>query len=363
VWYNMYFSGEIGVYEESIWTHAMGGGRINFHPIYVSGTQGKMDSILERHVSLFRGGLMRGNARIRLLDLIVKAPLDCSVAVVFGQACAMNWAGPAYKDTGLRVAEDLWRAGYPADLIPDNEIRTGALKVGKDGYIWYGPQRYQAVLLYHPEFEQPEKAEFWRAAAGGKTRLYRVGEWKLDFEGRPLQRDTVLPDAMTPLPNGESAVAELVTCLNELKVAQQTPSTNTMLESWAKNRCAPPPTGQCRLLDGTQILLAGAKQVTGDPIQTSFDVGGRPVNVDAVGVVGIRLTSAGRLDAFAAGGLKRLEAGDLKIELPERVDVAFWHDEQGSTHGVLLGWHGPVPKALVSLTDDWLRIELPKPLE
>lgn len=306
---------------------------------------------------------MRGNSRIRLLDFIAKAPLDCPVAVVFGHACAMNWAGPAYSDTGLKVAEDLWRAGYPADLIPCSEIGKRGLRVGDDGYISYGPQRYQAVLLYHPEFERPDKVEFWREAAAGKTRLYRVGEWKRDFEGRPLEKETVLPEAMTPLPDGASAVTEILECLKRLEVAPQTPATNTMAESWAKNRCAPPPTGRCRMLDGTQILLGGAREVTGDPIQTSFDIGGIRVNVDAVGVVGIRLTSEGGLDAFAAGGLKRLEAGSFKFELPERVDVAFWHDQQGSTRGVLQGRHGPVPKALTSLTDHWFRVRLPKPLD
>ena len=78
---------------------------------------------------------MAGESRIRLLQLITRAPIDCPVAVIFGHACAMNWAGPAYDDVGLAVTDALWQAGYYADLIPTSEIESGALKIADDGTL------------------------------------------------------------------------------------------------------------------------------------------------------------------------------------------------------------------------------------
>lgn len=362
VWYNMFYAPEYPAYAESVWAHALGGGRISYHPLYPAGSHGQDRDFYESHVGLLRGGLMRGDCRIRLLNFIVKSPLDCPAAVIFGHPCAMNWAGPAYDDVGMEVADGLWRAGYPADLIPSSEIGGEALRVGDDGSIWYGPQRYQAVVLYHPEFERRESAGFWGKAARGKTTLARVGDWTRDFDGRPLDERTSLPASMTALPDGPTALAHVVARLKELGVAPQTPA-NRKMDMFGGKCFAPPPGGRCRLIDGTEILLSGADEVAGDPIQTTFDVAGTPVAVDAVGVVGVRLSSDGRLDALAAGGLKRIEAADLKIELAERVDVALWRDGQGKWQGVLQGCDGPVPAPLTALTDDWLRLGLPTPLD
>jgi len=48
-------------------------------------------------------------------------------------------------------------------LIPSSEIGDPALRVGKDGYIWYGKQRYEAVALHQPEFENAATAEFFQS--------------------------------------------------------------------------------------------------------------------------------------------------------------------------------------------------------
>ena len=111
----------------------------------------------------------------------------------------LNPYGAAYDDTGIEVTDQLWRAGFPADLIPSSEIREGALKVGDDGYVTYGPQRYHALILYHPEFERPEAAEFFQQAARGKTVLYRVGDWTTDFEGNALDGAAALPQRFSAM--------------------------------------------------------------------------------------------------------------------------------------------------------------------
>ena len=87
------------------------------------------------------------------------------------------------------MCDKLWAEGYYTDLIPSSEIANGSLKIAEDGQIQYGPQRYAAVVLYHPDGERPEIAEFFRKAANqGKTSLWRVGDWKMDFEGKPFSR-------------------------------------------------------------------------------------------------------------------------------------------------------------------------------
>ena len=358
VWYNMYYSTNVADYEKGIWAHALGGGRIDFHPVYpLRGKHGRY----ARYEALLRGGLMRGDCRIRLLNFISKSPLDCPVAVVFGHACAMNWAGPAYDDVGIGVTDGLWRAGFPADLIPTSEIGGKALRVGDDGCVQYGPQRYAAVVLYHPEFERPETAAFWQKAGRGKSALYRVGDWTTTFDGEAFNGNAALPLQMAAVPDAASCVAAVVARLRELRVPPQTPATGTMTR-FRRRSSSPAAKGRCRLIDGTEIVLSGARQVSGDPIQTTLEVRGRQVKVDGVGVVAVRLSQDGSLEALAAGGLRRFEVGPFRIVLDRPADVALWRDERGKLQGILQDWTGPVPPALTAITGNWLRLAVPTPL-
>jgi hypothetical protein len=284
--------------------------------------------------------------------------------VVFGQSCAMNWAGPAYDDVGLALSDALWRAGYPADLIPATEIGAGSLAVDADGYVRYGPQQYRGVVLYHPQFEGPVTAEFFRKAAKGKSRLYRIGAWTQDFDGKPFDGPTSLPRKMNALADPTACAAQVVQDLKASGVAPQAPATRTLNCSYTDLRTvAPPAEGECRLLDGTHILVSGARAASGDPVQRTVHVDGHPIAVDAVGMVAIRLGKRGRLEALAAGGLKSLSAAGFKLELPDRVDLALWRDSRGRFHGALQGWTGTIPPSLQKLTDDWLRLSVPVPLE
>jgi hypothetical protein len=308
-----------------------------------------------------RGGLMRGDCRVRLLNFITRSALDCPVAVVFGQPCAMNWAGPAYDDVGLRLSDALWQAGYPADLIPSTEIWSGALSVSADGYVQYGQQRYHSVVLYHPDLDRPVTAELFRKAAGGTTALYRIGDWQRDYDGKPFDGAHALPGDMLGVADVQSAVTRIVQQLEASGVARQTPANRT-LGFLGCSSVAPPAKGESRLLDGTHVVVSGAEAAAGDAIQRTISIAGHDVAVDAIGLVAIRLDKQGHVNALAAGGLKSLSAGDLQIELAERVDLALWRDSQGRIHGVLQDWPGPVPAALTKLTDAWQRLAVPVPL-
>jgi hypothetical protein len=355
LWYNMYYASGVAAYEKDIWTHALGGGRLNFLAVPVK--ENKEMSVTH----LLGGELMRGDARIRLLNFISKTPLDCPVAVIFGHACAMNWAGPAYDDVGIGVTDRLWAAGYPADLIPSSEIENGSLKNADDGTIQYGPQRYAAAVLYHPEFENPATAAFFQRAAAGKTALVRVGDWTKDFEGRPFDGAAALPDSTAALPDAESCATAVIRDLRTAGIAVQTLNTE-LLAGFHRQSMAPGAHGRSRLVDGTQIVISGVKRASGDPIQTVLDVKGHKVEVDAIGIAAVRLTDEGAFAALAAGGLKRFRTADVTIELPERADLALWRDEQGRLQGVLQDWNGPVPSVLAELTADWLRLAVPAPL-
>lgn len=360
VWYNMYYATDVPDYQAELWANALAGGRIDYHGLWPVDL--KVTSKVERYRALLRGGLMRGDCRVRLLNFITRSPLDCPVAVVFGHPGAMNWAGSAYEDVGLKLTDALWRAGYPADLIPTTEIWTDSLKVSEDGYIQYGPQRYRSVVLYHPDLDKAVTAEFFRKAAKGKTSLYRMGEWTRDYEGKQFDGSASLPREMTVMTDTKVAVDRIIKQLIAAGVKPQPRAERTV--GFADCRTPAPPTkGQSRLLDGTHIVVSGAQDAAGDPIKRTINVDGHDVSVDAVGLFAIRTDRQGRVEALAAGGLKTLKAGEFSIELPERVDVALWRDNDGKFHGVLQDCSGEVPASLRKLTDDWQRLAVPVPLE
>jgi len=356
VWINMYYSANRADYDKALWAHALGGGRINYHPVYPAPQQKGRNWAYD---SLLRGGLMRGECRVRLLNFITKAPLDCPVAVVFGHACAMNWAGPHYADVGMALTDALWRAGFPTDLIPSSDI--ACLKLSDDGFVQYGPQRYAAVVLYQPEFEPPATAAFFQRAAAGKSALFRLGNWAAGPDGKPFDGNAALPKAMAALADAASCAKAVLTLLKERSITPQTGATERMV-GFGYGMSAPPAAGRCRLIDGTAILLAGAKDVSGDPIQESFEISGHKVAVDAIGVMGIRLAADGSVEALAAGGLKRIEVGAFKLALDPPADIALWRDAAGKWHGVLQDWAGPIPPGLSAFTADWLLLSVPSPL-
>ncbi len=359
LWVNMYYERTLEAYREDLWRHALGGGRMNFHPIYPYSTDVSPDHLT---ISLLGDNLLAADCRIRLLNFISSEPIDCPVAVVFGHPAALNWAGPGLAETGLAITDRLWADGFYADLIPSSEIAAGNLKLAQDGSIQYGAQRYSAVVLYNPQYERPAVAEFFsRAAAAGKTTLYHVGEWTMDFEGRPFDGHRALPEAMRAMTDADTCAGAVIAQLQAVGTARQTPCTKRGAVGFAGSMM-PRPSGQCRLLDGTVILASGENNVLGDPILKTINVNGHDVTFDAVGVAAVRFDSSGQIAAMAAGGLKMFICRDMRIELPQRTDMALWRNRQGQWQGVLQSHSGPVPDALTRLTTNWSRLQLPVPL-
>ncbi|MCE9609058.1 MAG: hypothetical protein K8R23_02405 [Chthoniobacter sp.] len=355
LWYNMYYAGSVKPYEEDLWRHALGGGRMNFHPLWPSPAETLTTSLLS-----VGGALLRADSRIRLLNYISTAPIDCPVAVVFSHPRVANWAGPGLGDAGVSVCDSLWKDGYYADLIPSSEIAAGALKLAADGRIQYGRQTYAAVVFYQPQYERPSAGEFFRkAAATGKTALYRIGDWTMDFDGNAVDVQTALPKEMK-VADAAACVRDILAQLKASGIEPQTPCT---MRGGFVGSMMPKPSGQCRLLDGTVILASGEKDVLGDPIQKTLNVDGHEFAFDAVGVAAVRLEKEGKLEALAAGGLKRFAVGNTKIELPQRIDVALWKDTKGVWQGVLQDYEGEVPADLAALCKHWTRLQVPEPMK
>ena len=357
IWYNMFYSSEKSDYEKAVWSFALAGGRINYHPIYPA-----KDRKVNMHLSLLQGELMQAESRVRMLNFITKSPLDCPVAVVFGHSCTMNWAGPAYDDVGMKLVESLWKAGIPTDLIPSTEIGNKSLVIDQEGYIRYGKQKYTAVILYHPEFERSTTADFFIQAAQGQTKLFRVGNWTKDFNATHFDGDKILPVSMVQVNDIEQVLVQIKTDLKNRKIELQTPAVESAPEKFGHPFVSPPTTGFCRLIDGTYIQVAGTNTVSGDPIRSTVKVQGYPVTFDATGLAAVRLDHDGQPEAIVAGGMKSFRAGNMKINLDRRIDLALLKDKQGEWEGVVQDFEGEIPEQLLSLTKKWVKISKPSPL-
>jgi hypothetical protein len=353
-WVNMFYASSVAEYEQALWNHAMGGGRINYHPLYP--TPGAL--ALESTAALLRGDLMRGEATLRLLTLITQAPLNCPVAVIFGHAAAMNWVAPYYNDVGLGLTDKLWQQGYPADLIPSHEIGSGALKLDPEGWLVYGSQRYHAAIVYQPQFESAATASFLARAAQGKTALWLMGEWTRDAAARSLELN--LPGEIQRSTGSAIAIAQVIDLLRSRSVRAQTPA--SALIGWDKKTAAPPRNGTIELTDGTTVLLSGRERVSGDPIHFDGVLSGRSVSAKASGLLAVRFGSDGKLAALAAGGLTHFNSGKVDITLANPVDLALWTDEHGQYRGLVQDLQGELPQALAAFSTNWLRIQSPPPV-
>ena len=76
----------------------------------------------------------------------------------------------------------------------------------------------------------------------------------------------------------------------------------------------------------------------------------------------MRLDRSGRVEALAAGGVKKFVSHDLPLELAARADLALWRDSRGQWQGVLQGYTGAVPGELTRVTTNWTRLRFPEPL-
>jgi hypothetical protein len=209
------------------------------------------------------------------------------------------------------------------------------LKLGADGSAVFGTQRYRALVFVNPDYEKPTTFAFLRRVAASKTALFLRGQAETGWDGRPLPRsETSIPNAhANPTP---SLVAEF-------------------LWNWHSPRDKQP-SDLAKLTDGTCILARGEKNPAGDEIREDFTCGQTEIHVEATGVFGIRIGPAGELQALAASGLRRIDAGNFHLNLPEPTDLALWRTGN-ELHGVVQG-AAIIPAELLQITRDWSRLDL-----
>jgi hypothetical protein len=259
------------------------------------------------------------------------------------------------------LVDSLWCQGIPTDLIPSSEIGNKSLYVDKEGWICYGAQRYSAVILYHPEFEKSTTADFFKEATEGKTILFRMGDWTKDFNGKDFDGNRALPKRMIESFENKHVIMAVKDHLEQQNFKYQTPAIPRSAISFDHSGITPQTTGYCRLVDGTVIHIAGTEDVSGDPIQTEFEIKGCKVLFDASGVTAVRLNENDQVQALVAGGLKSFKTGNFEIYLDQRVDIALWITKKGKWEGAIQGWSEKVPPQLLSITKDWVFLNVPVP--
>lgn len=349
VWYNMYY--QKGDLAEQMWSSVLAGGRI----CYLS------------YPLLFDSKLMRAENRIRLLNYITESQLDSPVAVIFGHTSTMNWGREYYDDVGMELIDSLWHRGYPADLIPTSEIDNGSLYIDKNGNICYGSQKYEAVVLYHPEFEKNTTFEFFNKAIKGDTKMFIIGNWTQNFNGEPINGNGLLPSVMTPYSSIDEIIPKLLETLERKHVFKHSSATYIIsdkfkyLADFNHKSFAPATTGYCKLIDGTIIHTAGTNDVSGDTLKLNYEINGQNIEIDAIGVSAVRLDDQNNLEALVAGELKHFKTKDFQLNLDERVDLALWINNNGKWEGVIQQKKQTIPNELLAITQNWTLLNLPEP--
>ena len=206
IWYNQFYAPAPEPYAKELWRDARAGGRVNLHPLWPSSLGRKA---YKAYREIFSSPFMRAESRVRLLNFIQPAPLDCPVAIVFGHAASLNWEGPHFGDLGEGFATELWEEfGVHADIIPSSEIASGVLKLDGDGWLTYGVQRYRALVFLNPDFEGPETFDFLRRVAQSQTQVFVRDETRLASDGSIRSNEEVIPGAgLNPTP---AVVAEFL---------------------------------------------------------------------------------------------------------------------------------------------------------
>ena len=357
-WINMFYARQVPPYIFEHWTAAASGGRVHIHNVYPRDENSPQHPLDNRLMPIVDdGGVARIRSKIRTLSLISDAPLDAPVAVVFGRFGAMNPLRPGFGKVGVDLCDRFSTAGFPADLIPVDEVtsttQTGEKrwKLSSDGYLQYGPQRYSALVLWGEN--DADAADFAAllelAGTNCRTKIKKIKADATDAE----------KDALA---------AELLAALKAAKVEPQTPwKLDEAAFSVPEERSSRPRlVSTSRFTDGTTVWVAAKENALGDPIalngatvRLADGSDSTPISVDANGVFAVRFGADGALEAVAAAELKALKVGDLTVEIPDAeiagdpVDVAIWRRPDGRLRGVFQRRENALPPSLEGLVDDW----------
>ena len=361
LWINMFYASDAEKYVWEHWTSAASGGRVHVHQIYprtetspTNEREPKMTPIIkDNRVDQIR-------AKIRLLSLASNAPIDSSVAVVFSRYGASNPLRQEFLAVGVDVCDMFSSRGYPADLIPIDEVFSVYSKGEKrwsvqDSYLRYGEQKYRAVILFgESDCERSAYDELKRLVESCpdacKTRIVHM-------------------EASATEDEKESVASEIIALLEKDGVPTQTPWARDeySFSTTEESSCRPPRRSVSRFLDGLILWIAASEDKMGDPIvlnneRVPLNEGGTSpsISAEARGVFAVKFDAAGRLVALVAAGLKSVKVDDeLDFALTESeigndtVDVVLLRNDDGSWRGIFQRDRNSLPESLRATTDNW----------
>lgn len=306
VWMNEGYQTKPERYANRVWTYALCGGRMVWHPVYprpeswnkLPAAEVRLRGTLE---PLEKGARVAQN-RVRLLNAVSQAQLDCRVAVVFSHELALDWsgfAGDTWCRWGEAIANGLWAKGYPADVYPGDELYKGAFRVDAEGYLRVGAQTYDAVVLVNPSGKDRDVLYPLRWAP--KTRFFE---------------------------RNDKTVDEVAAHLDALRAVKQPPcSPEHDVDGCCWSGVYPATEGTITLQDGTVAVMKGClPDPEGDPIAGMVNVGGAWVEYEAKGLFAARLGADGRLAVAAGGALKRAKGPGIDWTGDGTRDLVLFRD-------------------------------------
>ena len=359
LWVNMFYASQVPPYIWEHWTSAASGGRVHIHQIYPRNDDSPKNDVDPKLLPIIAdGGVAKIRQKIRMLNLVSNSQIDSPVAVVFGRFAASNPLLPEYKTVGCDICDRFSTQGYPADLIPIDEINSHTHD-GKprwsvsDGYLQYGKQKYQVVVLNGEGDTEKEDYQALRKLANSveecKTKIISISPQASNEEKA-------------------SMAEEVIAFLKERGTIAQTPwvSDDYKFSSDVEKSSRPARKSVSRFLDGLILQIAAEESDFGDPIVLCDETiplnNGKfspPVSVAANGVFATRFDENGNLTALVASGLKSFQVGDFGVTLTDEtiaddpVDVAIWRDEDGEWRGVFQRCKNELPGALELAVPNW----------
>lgn len=378
-WINMFYSSYIPPYINEHWTAALSAGRVHLHGIYPTVADSPSHPINARILPITEAGVDRIRSKIRLLNLITNSPLNSSVAVVFGHFGVMNPLREEYKKVGVELCDHLALAGYPADLIPSDEINSVDLQnrplwfQNKDGFLQYGAQAYRYIVFYG--VNDSDRNDF-EALAALKTDKCQTHIVEIPVQIESSQKISVLDS--------------IINSLKEANIPVQTPwkaEQEQFMSGTDEISTRPNRNGFALLIDGTYIRIASQNNSTGEdiiledePILSNSGQLFGTVSVQCNGLFACRFNENGILTALVATDLRFFSCNDLEInliddfenkEVPEGLDVVLLRKNEGqmiesgnaqhSWLGIFQARENNLPDSLKKITADWQFLASPFP--
>ena len=358
-WVNMFYARQTAPYVEEHWTAAASGGRVHVHAIYPRDENSPTNPLESRLLPIVGdAGVNRIREKIRLLNLVSNSQIDSPVAVVFGRFGASNPLRPEYLAVGVDLCDLLSSKGYPADLIPVDEVFSnrpdGTPKWSvKDSHLAYGNQKYEAILLCG---ESDAEEDAWNALR------------KLADETPDCQTKFIVVPADATREEKEASAEQAVEIACAAGFVKQTPWVRDAFRFGGEGEisCRPPRTATSRFLDGSLLWIASTESDFGDPIvldREKFEIKRGiftpEISVVANGVFLTRFDEQGKLDAVVLSEAKSLSVGELSFSLSDDetgddpVDLAIWKDSNDQWRGVFQRENNDLPTSLQSVVPQW----------